>query len=937
MIERLLMGWSQPPLRSAVEWLSLRACEAGGDLSRYSVVLPTSLAKRRLEAELARRAKTESWPYFPPRVLTVGALPEELYLPQRPFADTTVQRLAWAKVLRESPAEQVSTVAGRLPARDDDRGWCQLGELLGNLRRELASDQLDCAAVLAEAAKLDGFQEEQRWKVLAQLERAYLNELDRLELWDKQAARLEAIRLGECATDSRIVLLGTVDLNRTMRSMLDAVANQVTALIFAPDAYADHFDSHGCLIPSMWETETLQLGADVIGVAEGPAELAAATVSAISRAIDETTESVAADDVVIGLPDERFIPYLRRAIRGAGADLRYGPGRELLHTSPVRLWEAMAAWLATQTFADFAQLVRHPLVAELIDRSAGVARNWLADIDDYYNEYLPGSLRSVWAGAGSSASRAAAKSVQQIVALLRQWLEPLAQPKFLAEWGNPLRTVMNTILGNRELSDSSDADRVWLAALRQFDEIVTNWRSLPESVDIEVTGAEALAWLVDGFRGARVPEPPDSTAIEAHGWLELPWDDAPIVIVAGMNEGVIPQAINADPFLPNRLRQSLGLDDNSRRFARDFFATRLLLESHRQVRLLAGRRNSEGDPLLPSRLWFCQTEAAQLRAVDAFLSGDGLGGSGAAESTRAWLVGQGESPQEPPKPPALTQRQREKLTVLRVTQFRDYLACPYRFYLRHVLGLAAVNDDAMELNALAFGSLAHDVLAEFGESELSAVDDAESIAAFLGERLEESVQRKYGSRPLVAVHLQQELLRKRLEQFAAEQAKVAQAGWRIVQTEYEGCRYVIGTEHGEVEVKGRIDRIDWHAGKKELRIWDYKTGDGGSKPEQTHRKGRAGSKEWIDLQLPLYRHLLPEELLETYPAKVVSLGYILLPKASSDAGFAVAKWSDTELADADRAAKTVAQKIAKGVFWPRKTDYKYTDDLSEICMEGMLT
>ena len=37
-----------------------------------------------------------------------------------------------------------------------------------------------------------------------------------------------------------------------------------------------------------------------------------------------------------------------------------------------------------------------------------------------------------------------------------------------------------------------------------------------------------------------------------------------------------------------------------------------------------------------------------------------------------------------------------------------------------------------------------------------------------------------------------------------------------------------------------------------LCVVDYKTADRGDKPQQTHRKG----DEWIDLQLPLYRHLV---------------------------------------------------------------------------------
>ena len=51
----------------------------------------------------------------------------------------------------------------------------------------------------------------------------------------------------ECRTDRDIVLVGTVDMDRSQRAMLDQVADRVTALVFAPDEQMAEFDEHGCL------------------------------------------------------------------------------------------------------------------------------------------------------------------------------------------------------------------------------------------------------------------------------------------------------------------------------------------------------------------------------------------------------------------------------------------------------------------------------------------------------------------------------------------------------------------------------------------------------------------------------------------------------------------------------------------------------------------
>src|SRR4029453_3255154 len=67
--------------------------------------------------------------------------------------------------------------------------------------------------------------------------------------------------------------------------------------------------------------------------------------------------------------------------------------------------------------------------------------------------------------------------------------------------------------------------------------------------------------------------------------------------------------------------------------------------------------------------------------------------------------------------PPQRKRLSQPLPALSVTKFRDYMACPYRFYLRHVLELQAVDDQADELDGGTFGGLAHWVLEQFGRAE----------------------------------------------------------------------------------------------------------------------------------------------------------------------------------------------------------------------------
>ena len=69
--------------------------------------------------------------------------------------------------------------------------------------------------------------------------------------------------------------------------------------------------------------------------------------------------------------------------------------------------------------------------------------------------------------------------------------------------------------------------------------------------------AQELALLLDDLgRGALFPERPADT-IDLQGWLELAWEDAPHLIVAGANEGVLPETIHGDRFLPESIRRHL--------------------------------------------------------------------------------------------------------------------------------------------------------------------------------------------------------------------------------------------------------------------------------------------------------------------------------------------------------------------------------------------
>ncbi len=71
------------------------------DLGDLVVVVPGARAGRRLLEILVDRAESNRLMLWPPKIATVGTLPELLYQAKKPVADDLVQQLVWADVLRK--------------------------------------------------------------------------------------------------------------------------------------------------------------------------------------------------------------------------------------------------------------------------------------------------------------------------------------------------------------------------------------------------------------------------------------------------------------------------------------------------------------------------------------------------------------------------------------------------------------------------------------------------------------------------------------------------------------------------------------------------------------------------------------------------------------------------------------------------------------------
>ncbi|MBN82267.1 MAG: hypothetical protein CMJ70_19220 [Planctomycetaceae bacterium] len=926
-VTRKFLGIDRPVLVSATSCLLdyfTRGDQA--DLSQVVVVVPGRRAGRRLVELLVDEATERQLTLLLPVIETVGRLPERLYEPQRPFASELVQRLVWTNALLQTPDEVRGRIMPHAPDVEDHSSWQQLAEMLRCQHVELAGEQLDFAAVARQLAGASSHRESARWEALVEVQDRFHRLLDELDLWDRQTARLVAIREGECRLDQTLFLVGTVDINRTTRAMLEQVGQQVTALVFAPECWADRFAGDGCLLPDPWSNVRIPIAEDRIHVVGGPADQATCIANCVSR----LQGRYRADELTIGLADEQLVQPVQRQLQRCGVAARWGPGGPLSESSPYRLLEAFSNYLASRRFQDYAALVRHPDLFDWLS-AQGATGDWLSLLDRFYEEQLPYEfVPPQHASASGRADRkpgaaampgVAADSLSEldlVWCLTESLLNPLRKSRSVHSWAEVLLDLLASIYADCAFDRQLTSDRMKLQACESLRDACLALDEVPRELALEVSADQAITWVLESVGSSIVSSSAESAVVEMLGWLELPMDDAPVLVIAGVNEGNVPESVNSDLFLPNSLRQRLGLVDNTQRYARDAYAISLLQAVREELFVVLGRRTATSDPLLPSRLLFAvdDDQIAQ-RTLVCFQETEPKRIDGRLCPPADSIV----SIYQVPHPAPLS----EPIQALPVTAFRSYLTCPYRFYLRHVLGLTSLDDCSEELGAAAFGTLLHEVLRRFGTSSSRDSMDAKAIQEMLEGALEEIWGERFGRNTRAAVNVQLEQMRVRLRAFAPQQAAWAAKGWRIDYVESPQDKLVSSIEvDGQgFGLLGRIDRVDVHVETGQRIVFDYKSGDRALNPDRTHRQ--AG--QWVDLQLPLYRYLA-SSLGFNDP---VQLGFILLPKDTSTASFSLAEWSEAELNEAYHVAHDIIRKVRDEAFWPPSDGMPGYDEFPEIC------
>lgn len=939
--------WNDPILGAAVDYLE-RTYVSGTawEMSGIVVVVRSARARRQLLHMLALRAASGRMLLTPPRIVTPGGMVDMLLPDGPPCAGEAASRVAWAHALRQTDGGTLRRILPHLPEQGQIARWLAVASDFASLHDEVSAGPLRFEEVAQRRHEISGYCDAETWNALAAVQNGYLATLSGWGVRDRSSACRAASEEGCCRAPGDVVLVSLPELSGLAVRMLECSGAKVAALVHAPGAEATLFDAYGCINPLAWHDRKIELGGARRVVADQPADQAAEVLASLAEASPDGEYSAA--DILVAAGDPDHAPLIERTLEMAGIPARSAVGRPLAAAAPAMLLKAAAAWLDRPNVRRFADLVRHHDITEWL-RADGVssAADLPAILDRLHGLCQPAELTDVWPAAVTGERGlppAYLRTLEDARADLHRLFTGLRGPATsaggriapMALLAEQIAALLKAVYARRDLSRDRQGDADLAAALAQIGGVLQDWLEMPalQTDENACTASEAIRALLDTLAGQSLAGEPRDAAVEVLGWLELQTDPAPVAIVTGLNEGLIPESVRSDCFLPDRLRTQLGLLDNARRYARDAYFLTCLLHSKRYVALISGRRSQDGDALMPSRLLFACDDATLAARAQEF--------AGAARSGACPLGGRpnGYTLVLPRPPDSNAHLDRP----IQVTAFKTYLGCPYRYYLKHVLRLEGQDDRAREMDALRFGSLLHAALAAALTSEAAWSEEAEAVGSALARSLRQEAQRLFGPHqawpPIIALQVQQ--AERRLLALARWQAEQVAAGWRCIATELP----VSGRLRDDLpSITGKVDRIDWNPAQRSVRIIDYKTGDSAKSPRKEYVvKDAAGNVKWVDLQLPLYHFLLPESQptdadFADWREVEIELGYLCLHANTEEQKniWMPANWSTAELTHARACAETTAERIRDGMFWPPSADpHQYVDELTGICLDRCL-
>ena len=649
-IERVFLGWNSPCLHLAVKYL-LRVNQSDENLNLQNqiIAVPSNRAGRKI-LELLAKATTAAGLFFtPPKILTTGSLIDSLCEIDEKTASKTERICAWAEALRQTPNETRKAIIPSPPEAKKISAWISLGEEFDSLWNSLAASGKSPELISTELKDKLENNESLRWIAFAEIYNHYLEALKTSGNIDLHSQRLIHLQKTRNSKYSHIYLVACSDLNEVAKQCLSTTSDNITALIHAPKEFEDHFDAYACLISSKWKEQPIKIQESIIS----PCNSYELQGHLAANVIAHNANTYGPNAITIGMADEQLADNLQSSLGKHSISSRKAVNKTLAHSSPAIFLRSALQFTASQTYETFSSLIRHPDVEKWLSIKF---KSPIEICDRYYEKHLPFSLNTLSTDNSSNTA-----TIRDILKETQQLLSPLQSKSNCASdnAGKILQILSNLY---SEISRSSETDEA-------ISGICNSLESLSNSSAGLLCEFSAFLHLLEIELGqAIIQQPLIEEAVELLGWLEVQLDDAPALIICGANEGIIPQSITSHSFLPDSTRKYLGLTDNDQRYARDAYALSASIHSRKVLSIIFSKTSATGDPLSPSRL-LLSTNRQNIATRIIRLSEPNRQNINFKECTAGFNLHQPLPLETPPK-------------TVNVSGLRDYISCPYRYYLK---------------------------------------------------------------------------------------------------------------------------------------------------------------------------------------------------------------------------------------------------------------
>lgn len=323
------------------------------------------------------------------------------------------------------------------------------------------------------------------------------------------------------------------------------------------------------------------------------------------------------------------------------------------------------------------------------------------------------------------------------------------------------------------------------------------------------SGRDILSILQGLMAGMSVRQPGVAREdVAVFGVLEARLQNADLMILAGLNEGIWPQPADPGPWLSRNMRIQAGLQPPERQqgqMAHDFS---MAMGNKNVLITLADRVGTS--PALPSRL---------IQRVEAYLGATHSqrlreNGDKWTELARRLDLGHAVKPAVQPLPTPPANLRPRKLSV---TEVETLIRSPYDLYAKHVLKLRPLDPLGDDPDIRERGTLVHEIFALFVERDIDPCrEDAQEILLTIADEVFETLETARERRAV---------WRRRLEKQAEgylsfERARTSEISSRHVERDGEWHFEVSGVPF---KLYGRADRID-RTTAAQVEIIDFKTG-----------------------------------------------------------------------------------------------------------------